>query len=360
MTIRRSPVRMVRSAWRRAVAAARVRRRADKVAPLGVVALCAALRNDLARAHAHLQRGATAIQDMEDSIVDAEGRLAQLEAEFAAVLRLPPRQLAEYRESIDRFNSAQSNREMLDAIRQYNHQVIDVLHAVVGLPGMRVLDVGASPHGYALERVLDLRAAAYFGIGLDVAERTVVCGPSGVGELLHGDAEQLPFEAESFDTIVSLSTFEHILDMSRSLVEMHRVTRPGGAVLITIEPLWTCSYGHHLHHFGAVSQLVPPWAHLWWSPADMRRNLRDRWPADAPVTLGQAVAWVYTETGLNRIGIRDMRSALGSSPLLLEWIESLQDTVTDEAAIADATRRTGLTRDELLTKGFSVLLRRRD
>ena len=292
-------------------------------------------------------------------VSDTEARLSVLKAQVADFLKLPVLSLAEYRGAIDRFNAGQPNRELLDAIRRYNHQVIDALDRSVGLSRRVLLDVGASPHGYALERALELGAAGYAGVGLDVSAHTVVQGPAGVGELVRGDAEALPFEAESFDAIVTMSTFEHIRGVDRALAEMHRVVRPGGAVLVTFEPLWTCSYGHHLHHFGDVSRLVPPWAHLWWSKEEMRDALAPGWPADAPLTLAQALAWIYDEPGLNRVGIRQMTTLLHASPLHVEWVHALRDerTVADGVLHA-AQQRTGLTADELLTKGFSVMLRK--
>jgi SAM-dependent methyltransferase len=291
---------------------------------------------------------------------DTEARLRVLETQLAGFLKQPLQSLPEYRAAIDRFNAGQPNRELLDAIRGYNHQVIDSLDRSVGLSRRVLLDVGASPHGYALERALELGVAGYAGVGLDVSAHTVVQGPAGVGELVRGDAEALPFGADSFDAIVTMSTFEHIQRVDRALAEMHRVVRPGGAVLVTFEPLWTCSYGHHLHHFGDVSRLVPPWAHLWWSKEEMRDALAPVWPAEAPLTLAQALAWVYDEPGLNRVGIRQMATLLRASPLDVEWMHALRDDRPIEAGVLRAAQqRTDLTADELLTKGFSVMLRRR-
>jgi SAM-dependent methyltransferase len=290
----------------------------------------------------------------------ASGALAaidSLERDVASLLRVPPRSLADYRREIDAFNLSQPNAAMLDAIRAYNHQVFDSLHASANLDRATVLDVGASPHGYALEHALDLGAAAYVGIGLDVHGHTIVCGPRGVGELFQADAESLPFAAGTFDAVASLSTFEHILAVDRALAEIRRVLKPGAVALLSFEPIWTCSYGHHLHHFGPVSRLVPPWAHLWWTRDDMRRALDGRWPDDAPLTLEAAVSWTYDEPVINRIGIREMTSLIRSGPLRVEWMIPLRDDVPEGPALDEARSRTGLSSEELTTKGFSVLLR---
>jgi SAM-dependent methyltransferase len=54
------------------------------------------------------------------------------------------------------------------------------------------------------------------------------------------DIRRLPFAASSFDTIVSLSTVDHFsdpADISLSLVELQRVLRPGGTLVITLDNL---------------------------------------------------------------------------------------------------------------------------
>jgi ubiquinone/menaquinone biosynthesis C-methylase UbiE len=186
----------------------------------------------------------------------------------------------------------------------------------------------------------------------------LVAGPVGVGELRYADAEALPFADASVDLIVSMSTFEHVAHVDRCLQEMYRVLRPGGTALATFEPIWTCSYGHHLHHFGPVSQLVPDWAHLLWTREEMRSQLAHVWPADATPTLDEAIAWVYDSAAINRIGIREMKALFEAGPLDVEWMLPLEDSPRDESRVASVAASTGLTRQELLTKGWSILLRR--
>jgi ubiquinone/menaquinone biosynthesis C-methylase UbiE len=268
-----------------------------------------------------------------------------------------PIPLDTYRQGIDRFNAAQHNSPLLDGIRAYNHTVIESLHQSAPLDGKVVLDIGASPHGYALERALALGASRYIGIGLDVAETVLVSGPAGVGELRYADAEALPFAEASIDVIVSMSTFEHVAHVDRCLLEMSRVLRPGGVALATFEPIWTCSYGHHLHHFGPVSSLVPDWAHLIWTREEMRTYLSPIWPPEAEPTLDEAVSWVYDSPAINRIGIREMKALFEAGPLEIAWMLPLEDRQRDDARLSDVSRATGLTREELLTKGWSVLLR---
>lgn len=281
------------------------------------------------------------------------------EATISRELKRPSQTLQTYCAQIDQFNASQPNRELLDAIRQYNHTIIDTLHQIQPLTDLWLLDVGASPHGYALERALAHGVQRYVGVGLDVSDQSLVWAPNGLGELVTGDAERLTFADETFEAVVSMSTFEHILHVEGALSEIRRVAKKGAHVLITFEPLWTSSYGHHLHHFGPTSRLMPDWAHLVWSKRTMLQELDGQWPDDAPLSLEEAATWVYERDVLNRIGIRDMRELLTGSGLSVEWIMPLaDDEPRDPHWLELAMRSTGLNRDELTTKGFSTLLRR--
>lgn len=53
-----------------------------------------------------------------------------------------------------------------------------------------------------------------------------------------GDTRALPFDDGSFDVVLSLSTldhFERLDDVERSLAELHRVLRPGGRLVLTLD-----------------------------------------------------------------------------------------------------------------------------
>lgn len=268
----------------------------------------------------------------------------------------PPVDLGAYSAEIDRFNRGQGNADLLDAIRRYNHAMIDELDRSRPLRGKRVLDVGASPHGYALERALQLRAAEYVGIGLDVASRVDVTTPHGTGTLLAMNAEQLEFPDASFDLVFSISTFEHVGDVARVLSEIRRVLRPGGSALASFEPIWTASYGHHLHHFGPVSKLMPDWAHLLWDKPRMLAELAPVWPAGASPSLEEAAHWVYESDALNRVPIGRMRDHFTASGLQIEWMLPIKDEPRDAARLRDVSGRLALSEDDLMTKGLSVLL----
>ena len=255
----------------------------------------------------------------------------------------------------------------LGGLRAFNHLMLAELGKCCPLPGSTMLDVGASVHGYALEAALDQGVSRYEGIDFDMTRHwgapliEIEGLENRVGRLRQMDAEQLAFPDETFDCLLSISTFEHFHRPDAVLVEMHRVLRPGGVALVSFEPVWTASYGHHLHHFGAVSDLVPPWSHLFLGQEQMAAVLaRQTWPADAPVDRAAALHWIYEGDGINRHDIRRLKSSFAASPFEVVWMSALPDVSTPEHAATAAylARVLPYRAEELLTRGLSLLLRK--
>ena len=97
-----------------------------------------------------------------------------------------------YIQGIDRFNASQANSAFLDSIRRYNHQIIDALNQTSSIQGLRLLGVGASPHGYALESALTHAVGEYVGIGLDMSDPLEITTAHSTGALIKMNAEDYP------------------------------------------------------------------------------------------------------------------------------------------------------------------------
>ena len=260
-----------------------------------------------------------------------------------------------------------AHQALLGLIRGFNHTMVGELAKTCPLSGRAFLDVGASVHGYALEAALERGVALYEGIDLGISRhwRSPVVefvNPEGSrGRLRQMNAEKLEFPDESFDCLLSISTFEHFLQPAAVLQEMYRVLRRGSVALVSFEPIWTASYGHHLHHFGEVSNLVPPWSHLFLSEEQMRGVLgRLPWPTRAPIDLEGALHWIYHAQDLNRFDIHALRIVFERSPFEIAQFYPLRDEVSTElyGIAAYLSRILPYTADELLNKGLSFLLRK--
>jgi ubiquinone/menaquinone biosynthesis C-methylase UbiE len=152
------------------------------------------------------------------------------------------------------------------------------------------------------------------------------------------EAEQLPFEDESFDLVLGHAVLHHIPDLDRAFAEFRRVLRPGGTIAFAGEP---SRYGDRLaalpKRVGMLS--APAWRRLTgaaprtvpeseqshghalegevdvhaFAPADLRRLLRDAGFEDRHVGgeefLSNAWGW----------GLRTVESTAEPDSVPLRW-----------------------------------------
>ena len=122
-------------------------------------------------------------------------------------------------------------------------------------PGLRVLEIGCgigamtnAIHGFGCE-----------SIGVDISDCAINYGRKQFTkiDLRSCPAEELPFEDESFDVVVSFDLFEHIAKVDRHLSEVRRVLKKDGFYLlqtpnklsnITFETLRNKSLGWKKYH----------------------------------------------------------------------------------------------------------------
>lgn len=74
-------------------------------------------------------------------------------------------------------------------------------------------------------------------MGIDIAPRDLYAAAKGgmYKNLTLADARNLPFADNSYASIISISTFEHIPYPKKLLKEMYRVLKPNGILAITME-----------------------------------------------------------------------------------------------------------------------------
>ncbi len=93
------------------------------------------------------------------------------------------------------------------------------------------------------------------GIELDPAAAEMARG-RGVGEVVIGRLEELPWEAGTFDLITCLDVIEHTPDDRITLRELRRAAKPGGWLLVTVpayQALWS-THDVANHHYRRYSR----------------------------------------------------------------------------------------------------------
>jgi SAM-dependent methyltransferase len=133
----------------------------------------------------------------------------------------------------------------------------ELCEAVDLLPGERVLDVATGSGNTALAAA---RRAWGNTVGLDYVPALLEAGRARAAaerlevEWVEGDAEQLPFEAASFDVVLSTFGVMFAPDQERAAAELLRVCRPGGRIGLAS---WTPD-GFTGQLFRTMGRHVPP------------------------------------------------------------------------------------------------------
>jgi SAM-dependent methyltransferase len=83
-----------------------------------------------------------------------------------------------------------------------------------------------------------LSAQGRFCVGVDLSPVPLALAGAGThGARLRGHAGALPFAADSFDLVCALDVLEHLDDDVGAAREIHRVVRPGGALVVFVPAL---------------------------------------------------------------------------------------------------------------------------
>jgi SAM-dependent methyltransferase len=131
---------------------------------------------------------------------------------------------------------------------QGRRRVLERAIARLGLPAdARILDAGCGS-GRNMVELARLGAVT----GVELSDTSVeLARERGVGEVLQGSVMEMPFDDASFDLAVSLDVIEHLEDDVGALRELRRVTKPGGALLVTVPAyqwLWSGHDEVNHHH----------------------------------------------------------------------------------------------------------------
>jgi SAM-dependent methyltransferase len=163
---------------------------------------------------------------------------------------------------------------------------VDLIEALLPpLAGLRLLDAGCG--GGAYVHALAERGADARGIEYNEEKLTTTQSPAraALSRIFHGDIERTAFGAGSFDAVLLNEVLEHVPDDRAALREMHRLLRPGGA-LVVFSPNRLHPFETHgvfaLHSGRRISHATPfvPWVPLALGRRLFRYWARNYWPLE--------------------------------------------------------------------------------
>ena len=118
-------------------------------------------------------------------------------------------------------------------VEAQRHEFINAINLE---PGEKVLDVGSGP-GFLAKIMKDKVGSLGSIYGVDVSEFLLNVARSNIDEkngikYFYGDATDLPFPDEYFDTITCTQVLEYVNDVDKALKEFYRVARKGGKIAL--------------------------------------------------------------------------------------------------------------------------------
>lgn len=131
---------------------------------------------------------------------------------------------------------------LLDRETDLNEPSLEAL--VADARGPKVLEVGAG-YGVLSRRLAEHHEVTATELEVDDALRAALPGV----ELVEGFCERLPFEDDSFDTVICAHTLEHVLDLGRAVAELRRVCRRRLLVVVPRQRPYRYTFDPHLHFF---------------------------------------------------------------------------------------------------------------
>jgi SAM-dependent methyltransferase len=119
----------------------------------------------------------------------------------------------------------------LEQVEDYLPTLLKRLSSHMTIPeGADVLDIGAAQGAY----LTALMRLGYKARGVEIWEPAIATSKQlsertgVVTDIVHGRAEKLPYEDNSFDLALAVSVMEHVEDPDQVFREVARVLRPGG------------------------------------------------------------------------------------------------------------------------------------
>jgi SAM-dependent methyltransferase len=168
----------------------------------------------------------------------------------------------------DQYSDSERFAVRVETHRLYNERKESFLDWIVDQldlqSGLRLADVGCGPGNYFAR----LAARGAHVVGSDLSRGMAAEAQTAGFPTVVADAQSLPFATASFDRVMCNHMLYHVPDQTRAMLELRRITRPGGRVVMATNG------SDHLKAFHEMTRLAA---------ADLRFELPPRGPS--PFTL---------------------------------------------------------------------------
>ncbi|CAM4524866.1 ubiquinone/menaquinone biosynthesis C-methylase UbiE [Paenibacillus endophyticus] len=218
-------------------------------------------------------------------------------------------------------------------MREFIYSLIDIK------PNITILDLGCG-QGYDLFRISELLDDGSRLVGIDSMENSIIKAKKNYGQdvrinfINHNFAQDIPFNDDSFDLVISNNMLECIKDKQHLLREVHRVLKPEGQVIFAHFD-WDSQLidGDNKALIRTITQTFNDWKQDWMDDIDswMGRRLW-RTFQDSRLFTGKIETHVLTNTKFEEpyyghMMIRDFESLVRRDMLKAEDYKGFLDNV---------------------------------
>jgi SAM-dependent methyltransferase len=198
----------------------------------------------------------------------------------------------------------------------------------VQLEGSLIADIGSGDGIIDFGVAMKARPAKLVGYDIrptdrEALRRAVVA--AGVSEefpdaehfaFVESKVDLIPAEHDSFDVVLSWSTFEHVDQPVRMLQEVRRILKPEGVFFLQLWPFFGSQHGGHLW-----LSVEEQFAHLSRSPFQLEAELKGKRGTDPSRSADDEFR------SLNRITLNDLQRAMLAAGLRIYKVELMAETV---------------------------------
>ncbi len=154
-------------------------------------------------------------------------------------------------------------------------------------------------------------------------------------DFILSDGKTCGLADNAVDMVASHSVLEHVRDINQSLSEINRITKIGGLLYLTVEPLYYSSYGSHIVLDGSK---LENWEHL--------DRTKSYYLTDNPMPDSRTSGHY-----LNKLTSNEFISAVSRLP----WRIVKYTTLLEKKPIPEFVNRDEFPESDLLTKGFRFI-----
>jgi SAM-dependent methyltransferase len=224
----------------------------------------------------------------------------------------------------------------VDHFEHAAQEIIDFLTSDgIGLEGTLIADIGSGDGIIDFGIAMKARPAKLVGYDvrptdLDGLRRSAAA--AGVTEavpdaeyfaFVRSEVDHIPAPGDTFDIVLSWSTFEHVDRPVQMLQEVRRILKPEGVFFLQLWPFFGSEHGGHLW-----LSIDEPFVHLSRSPFRLEDELKGKGGTDPSRSADDEFR------SLNRITLNDLQRALLAARLRVSKVELMSETVHIPSALA--------------------------